>query len=662
MTARYGKELRIRYLGDPAEGAKLLPLARMVVQELMSSMDASGIDQGARRKTLASGAKIKVSIVRGLPPIVEIDVKGVSVAEEIPPPASLLGIVVTPRNDAYPDGQDEDDPQALLLPLPRDREPYWGVQWRRGNIPGYLSTPPPKGLFEVAFPDGLRDGGNIDWRGPKGERLTWYGPASRYWHDPQEPNTFPRQWLFAEGRVLLDATAYAAEQEDPDIAGGIMGAALWRGEDGVRYLHVIHKDGSTHRLVRYSLGSNLAEPQTQQATITGYEKITTLTLADSRTPWFFSEDGSKAVHMTDPLPTAWDDTAPASCTTARLTISDSGEAVFVTSTDVRESPLSIFEETTGVIARDFSVNDEVSISHTGYNTGSQLSYGFISGHINGLVITLHMVGVDSSPVVEDVSRLLSAVPNDEPVNWSLFRRIIYVDLRSKIVLCIRSFYPRFWLVGDDGYERFDVELWRNGALVFEAPVLMVAKGALSTSAIGNGPWHAPLGGNLYSGSVVEGFYSPRLWMTWRNDYTGAGDQDDQSHRGILASCGGNLAPWKDNKVRSGWAASDFYKWYVSGPAYGTRWTFRNPLYTDGRGHSWLGVVAVESGRIVASWYLPNVRYAPLADSAAASVLPYLSIDTGRAANYLSRGKLPQRTGTEDANPAFYPGWPLGRSL
>lgn len=646
---RYVKEVRFRFNGPEAQ--RYTSLARTILGRWLATL-GPGVITGAHRRSLPDGTQIDITLAAGEPTIA-ITTRGSNVVL-----ASRPGIVVTPRNDTYPDGQDDDYPEALLAPLVGAGVVPWGVQWARADIPGFRPSPQPKGLYLGAFPDGLKDGGNIDWRGPRGERLTWYGPASRYWHDPQEPNTFPKRWLFAEGRVLLDATAYAAEQEDPEIAGGIMGAALWTDADSQRWLHVIHKDGDTHRLVRYTLSFDATDPRSQQTIITGFEKIATLTLADSRAPWFFSEDGSKAVHMTDPLPIAWDDTAPANCTTARLLVASNGTAAFSTSSDTRESVAS--GTTTGVIARDFRGNAEVVLSHAGSGSGGQTSRGYLQGDFGNLITTLHQVGVPSSPVTEDVTRLLTDVPTDEPVNWSLFRRLFYADLRVGLVLCLRSFYPRYWLVGDDGYERFDIELWRDGQRVTEWPVLRVGKGSSSSTAIGNGPWHAPSGGQL--NPITSGSYSPRLWMLWKHDFLSGTDQFDQSHRGLLASCAGNLAPWKDNYVRSGWADADFYKWFASGPAYGTRWTFRDPFLVDGRGHSWLGVVVVEQDRTVVSWYLPNVRHAPLADSAAPSVLPYSVIDTGRAANYLTSGLLPIQTGTPDVNSAFYPGWPLGRPL
>lgn len=653
---RYVKEVRFRFNGPEAQ--RYTSLARTILGRWLATL-GPGVITGADRRTLPDGTTIEITLASGEPTIA-ITTRGGDVVL-----ASRPGIVVTPRNDTYPTGQDDEYPEALLAPLVGGGVVPWGVQWAQANIPGFRSSPQPKGLYLGAFPDGLKDGGNIDWRGPRGERLSWYGPASRYWHDPQEPNTFPRQWLFAEGRVLLDATAYAAEQEDADIAGGIMGAALWTDADSQRWLHVIHKDGNTHRLVRYTLSFDATDPRSQQTIITGFEKVTTLTLADSRAPWFFSEDGSKAVHMTDPLPTEWDDTAPASCTTARLEVDADGSAAFSTASDVRESP-TLGTDSVGVIARDFRGNAEVALSHAGESSGGQGTHGHLQGDFGNIVTTLHMVGVPFAPVTEDVSRLLVGVPvpsspsDPDAVNWSLFRRIFYADLRAGVVLCLRSFYPRYWLVGGDGYERFDIELWREGRVVKEWPVLRVAEGDTFDTAIGMGPWHAPVGGQL--NPITEGSYSPRLWMLWKNDFLSPSDQFDQSHRGLLASCAGNLAPWKDNYVRSGWADTDFYKWYASGPAYGTRWTFRDPFHVDGRGHSWLGVVAVERDRVVVSWYLPNVRHAPLADSAAPDVLPYLAIDTGRAANFLTRGLLPIQTGTPDVNSAFYPGWPLGRPL
>ncbi len=654
---RYTKEVRFRFNGPDAQ--RYTSLARTILGRWLATL-GPGVVTGATRQTLPDGTLVEITLSAGAPTIA-ITTAGAGVQV-----VGLPGIVVTPRNDTYPIEQDAEYPEALLVPFAAAGVSPWGVQWARGNIPGFRSSPQPKGLYLGSFPDGLKDGGNIDWRGPRGERLSWYGPASRYWHDPQEPNTFPKRWLFAEGRVLLDATAYAAAQGDTEIAGGIMGAALWTDADSQRWLHVIHKDGNTHRLVRYTLSVDSAKPATQRTIIAGYTKVTTLALADSRSPWFFSEDGSKAVHMTDPLPTAWDSTAPASCTTARLTVSTSGSAAFSTSADARLSDSSA--TTTGVVARDFVGNDESSIELTCKSSQLQGSSAVLT--INGASIVTKLSRFSTGPLLEeDVTPYLVGVPfnlsgGPQLLNWTLFRRVLYADIRSGLIVLLRSFFPFSWLNGGDGYQSFAIEVRRGNGLVYERTVLKAGEADSSDADLGQGDWHAPTQSALFTtgASPITGNRSPRLWMLWRHDFAGGTMFAEHHNRGLLASCSGVHPPWVDNYVRSGWTDADFWRWYQSGPAYGTRWTFRNPFHVDGRGHSWLGFAVVEKDRVVASWYLPNVRHAPLADSASPDVLQYLAIDTGRAANTLTRGFLPIQTGTPDLSSAFYPGWPLGRPL
>lgn len=136
--------------------------------------------------------------------------------------------VVWARDAAHVDGIDTDHPQQILRPA-------WQTFFFDAQIAGYDDFPGKKGTYRtnadgrVVFPDGVRHAGNVDWRGPDGERLSWTGPSTRYWFDPYiQPRSQYGKHVFLLGQVLLDVEAYIADStpDAPFAERYVLGAAL----------------------------------------------------------------------------------------------------------------------------------------------------------------------------------------------------------------------------------------------------------------------------------------------------------------------------------------------------------------------------------------------------------------------------------------------------
>src|SRR5690606_35861489 len=116
----------------------------------------------------------------------------------IPPPIVRDDFVVWARTGALPDGIDEDRPQQILRPA-------WTTFFDNADVEGYEDFTGDKGTYGGMFPQGLLLAGNIDWLSPiTGERISWYGPSSRYWYDDWRlPRAQYGKHVFHLGQVLL---------------------------------------------------------------------------------------------------------------------------------------------------------------------------------------------------------------------------------------------------------------------------------------------------------------------------------------------------------------------------------------------------------------------------------------------------------------------------
>lgn len=613
---RYLDTVRWLYRGDPRIAQRYLPLARALLGQVVKRTAEAGVVSARQRFDIYDGAGTIEVIVVGLQTVAVIDVLASSPqrTSNVPP------VVVTPRSDTFPDGYTGVFNQALLFPLESPDLPPWGIRWPDTDIVGFSFSAPPKGTYLGAWPDGVAAGGNIDWQGPAGERLSWYGPPSRYWWDPFDPNVFPQRYLFAEGRVLLDATAYAAAQGDSDIQGGIMGAALWRDATGVKHLHVIHKDGDVHRLVRYALGIEAIDPPLQRTVITGHTKLATLTLADSRTPWFFNASGSAAVHMTDPDTGIYNAVGtPSSCTLARLAVEPSGVAAFTTET-VETIGATSDMDPQAPLAVDYQGDTEVQV---GLLRGS----GYFGG--TGSDTILRWPWGDKTHFAFSGSGTLSgdSRPRESEDNTRNRCFILYADLRSGLLVQLRG---RIFEGSDSDYrEYFHVDVLRNGVRI--ATRLVWERGYGAPFFLSYDLYRGSYGG--YFNGVSSGApYSPRLWM--HANYNSNVGTPALDFKGLLASC---FTHFNNPFVASVADALDGY--------------YDNHHYDDTRSFGWLQMAAVENDRVVWSGHLPTARNTAYSGSGTGADRTSL--------NFITRADLPVRTGMPDVNARFYPGWPLG---
>lgn len=469
---RYTGELRIRYVGDVQLAQKYRPHARAVMGILQSTL-AAGVTTGVIERIVAEGVKVRAELFDGMP-IATIDVTAL---EEARARKLLPGIVTIPHGLAYPDGVDPDDPEAILLPVRDSEVTAWATLWHDDELPVWPATPLPRGQFSPVFPEGVHHGGEVDWRGPRGERLSWYGPQSRYWFDPaeQDINAFPIPYLFHMGIIWLFTTFNAAEQEDPLIDGGIMGAAIYRREDGTVFLHTIQKIGTTVRLIRYLLTDDIAATGNTTAKITTHSILWTQSMPDSRCPFFFNQSGDAVVHMTDPYNESYSwpteefpgDTPPESCQLWRLTIDPDGsvsQSVETISYVTRGEGFTSDPPTPAIVAVDFRDDVEVNIKLIRM-AGNPFVLGDDRRGFNVPPEFFAPVVLDQTPescgALEIDGLFFSLQYNTRNISHYTWDKIIHADLRTGTVVSLRSYIAEVVPVIDPT-RRTEVCIYRDG--------------------------------------------------------------------------------------------------------------------------------------------------------------------------------------------------------
>jgi hypothetical protein len=108
---RYEREVSLRFIGDVEECKKYIAQARTVLGEVYNrDIEIGGLDQAWRRVELFNGIKITVHWNLWMP-LITIDVSALA-PDDLLPQASVLrlawvpeGIVLTPVNEEFPDGQ-----------------------------------------------------------------------------------------------------------------------------------------------------------------------------------------------------------------------------------------------------------------------------------------------------------------------------------------------------------------------------------------------------------------------------------------------------------------------------------------------------------------------------------------------------------------------------
>lgn len=232
----YTDPLRIYLHGDKEKAKQFVREARRLAFLLLRQTTESGATTARRRWKSADGTTVEVIIIPG-------QVTAIITAPSVDKKAErkFEDFVVWARTQALPDGIDPDHPQQILRPA-------WKTFFYDDQIPLYADFGRPKGTYRrnpdgtALFPDGITHAGNIDWRGPNKERLSWYGPISRYWYDAwRQPSAQYGKFVFHLGQVLLDVAQFQIDNEEVWDEQLVLGACVREHEDG-RWLYVVLAD------------------------------------------------------------------------------------------------------------------------------------------------------------------------------------------------------------------------------------------------------------------------------------------------------------------------------------------------------------------------------------------------------------------------------------
>ncbi|HZX81042.1 MAG TPA: hypothetical protein VFE72_08845 [Lysobacter sp.] len=211
--------------GNRAAAAPYVPIARKLLGTVKAEAEASGLGVHKQTQRLPDGAIVQAELFGAVPRITIYPVGRGGGKEERKIPDAF---VVTPRNGQRPDGPDPEHPEVIL-----EHNGSWIARFFDDSSPEYAAVAKPRGTYRslagrVAFPEGIRHGGNVDWRSDESVRVSWYGPSSRYWFDGwRMPSAQYQGFVFMLGQVLLDVEQYAADSNLAPLAHPlVMGAAI----------------------------------------------------------------------------------------------------------------------------------------------------------------------------------------------------------------------------------------------------------------------------------------------------------------------------------------------------------------------------------------------------------------------------------------------------
>lgn len=237
---RYVGELHVRIVGDRATAMLHLPFARKVMGAVLIDAGRNGLGVHTMRQELPDGTVVVAEKIGGENRVTIIAPEPGGPPPELRPPDDF---VVWARDADRTDGIDDEHPQQILQATV-DGTLAWKTYFFSSDTDGHEAFPGEKGTYGGLFPDGLRRAGNIDWESRGKQRLSWYGPSSRYWPDAYvQPRAQFGKFVFMLGAAVLDTDAYATastEQEHgPDRY--ILGAAL-KVIDGLTWLYTVQSE------------------------------------------------------------------------------------------------------------------------------------------------------------------------------------------------------------------------------------------------------------------------------------------------------------------------------------------------------------------------------------------------------------------------------------
>lgn len=246
---RYSGWTHVHVDGERSAGARYLPAARKFLGEALAGAAFAQLGVTKLQRTLDDGTVIVAEKTGDIP---RVTIRPPTPDTEAPPTRTPDDIVVWARDENRPSGIDPENPQQILRPS--GSRPYAagtaeGIQAAQGDagrrewqVFTYDDQTDGRrtGTFVGMFPDGIPHAGNVDWCGARGQRVSWYGPSTRYWYDPfvQMTAQYGKK-VFALGQVLLDTEAYATqsaqgENPEPDFdEKWVMGAGI---SDGWLYV------------------------------------------------------------------------------------------------------------------------------------------------------------------------------------------------------------------------------------------------------------------------------------------------------------------------------------------------------------------------------------------------------------------------------------------
>lgn len=309
MANRYSGPVYLRLVGDKLAASKLVGRARTLLGALLNVITPHGATSGSREYRYATGERIRV-LTAGAIKVVEIF---------CPPLAEAIrrllfrGFVCTVSYDDPLPTAIGAYPQVVLVP---DEKDDWGVWFYSSEFFYSQSTAERKATYGQEYLNGLKHAGQIDWRSEEGIHISWHGPANRYWWSPAQtaflgwnlisPVYFGRK-VYCAGNVLLDVDAYDTANAT-SLAGFVMGAGLLRLGAGSYHLFVILRaqfvsDNDTlHRVVRYDcvVDQNIVDDLCKLRVVNGTGQLLfSFNSQFSKSPWFFNESCTEAVHMSD---------------------------------------------------------------------------------------------------------------------------------------------------------------------------------------------------------------------------------------------------------------------------------------------------------------------------------------------------------------------------
>lgn len=380
MAGVYDRWFHKSARGDPQSPATTAA-ARKLLGSLEADLKRGGLFTGVRRQILADGTTIEAFIAGGIPKVrVYTPPKQEEDMESLPD-----SYVCYPRNAAYPDGFGANAETALRRPA----NETWLTLFFNTMDTLFSVFTGRKSTYREFFPSGLKQAGNLDWRSKRGQRLSWYGPSTRYWFEPFVQMTAQySDKVFMLGLPTLSTDQYIIDSAPAPAFNErtVLGAAMRRG-----WLYVVQiqaqnltvpvpvpvalvapNDGYTFigpsyspvpvatAVCRYRLAKRLGEDLGLRVLAGTREVLWTGDVARGFQPYFFAPDASEALSFLPPAnliygSTLYAPTPEASTTRRRLVLAFDDEAdTAVVSWDNTEVSIPATGDTGAPVAADWN--------------------------------------------------------------------------------------------------------------------------------------------------------------------------------------------------------------------------------------------------------------------------------------------------------------------